>query len=75
MRALYTMVIVLVGGPCLLFGLLGITGRLSDTSERENLYQGVLCFATALCPMAFGIIGLVFEKRLDAARGHGATDD
>jgi hypothetical protein len=49
---------VTVGLPCLFFGSLGVTGRLPDTSERENFQQGLALLAVALCTLVSFLLSL-----------------
>lgn len=61
---LLSALVIAFGVPYLFFGLLGVTGRLSDTSERENLQQGLVFFGLAVAALTFGTLGLMLSTQL-----------
>jgi uncharacterized membrane protein len=58
----------LVGVPCLLLGLAGLSGRLSDTSERENVQQGMVFIAIGLATLLPLILSFLVSSKTDSTR-------
>ena len=53
---------LLVGGPCLFLGAMGLGGTLSDTSPRENFESGIfflLISASACAPLVLWLLWLL----------------
>jgi hypothetical protein len=71
-RALVTVLSVVLfvcpGVPSLFFGYLGVSGQLSDTSDRENLGLGLVLLVLGLLAVTPGVLCLFLWKQ---PRGSG----
>ena len=74
LRVSLLLVLLAVGLPCFFLGMLGVSGHLSDTSDRENVQSGLLFLSIAVGILMACVLSFTCLKH-DKTPGNGAVDD